>query len=189
VSSHQGWSRNKPKASVKRKLTYPHLFIARAADSLLRSAGLSPKKTGLMILLAFVLVTITRWILRGWSTQQRVDSCSNPSLSISTASSDAVHGSHSHLDPSGLTPRDYLNASLADPAPFDFCPVFGPGDPVAERRGQWGLLKSRLHQGSNARVQRLIQKALSGMPVTISVLGGSGESATQVRRDWSLIRL
>lgn len=72
-----------------------------------------------------------------------------------------------------LTPRDYLNASQADPAPFDFCPVFGPGDPVTERRGQWGLLKSRLHQGSNARMQKVIHKALSGSPVTISVLGGS----------------
>lgn len=72
-----------------------------------------------------------------------------------------------------LTPRDYLNASQADPAPFDFCPVFGPGDPVTERRGQWGLLKSRLHQGSNARIQKVIHKALSGSPVTISVLGGS----------------
>ena len=74
-----------------------------------------------------------------------------------------------------LTPRDYLNASQADPAPFDFCPIFGPGDIVAERRGQWGLLKSRLHQGSNARIQRVVQKALSGHPVTISVLGGSGK--------------
>lgn len=73
-----------------------------------------------------------------------------------------------------LTPRDYLNASQTDPAPFEFCPIFGPGDVVAERRGQWGLLKSRLHQGSNARIQRVVQKALSGMPVTISVLGGSG---------------
>ncbi|WVO17870.1 hypothetical protein L204_105568 [Cryptococcus depauperatus] len=72
-----------------------------------------------------------------------------------------------------LTPRDYLNASVQDPAPFDFCPVFGPGDKIAERRGQWGLLKSRLHIGSGARVQRVIQKAMAGLPVSISVLGGS----------------
>lgn len=75
-----------------------------------------------------------------------------------------------------LTARDYLNASTSDPAPFDFCPVFGPGDEVAERRGQWGLLKARLHTGSGARVQRVLQKAMAGMPVTISVLGGSGGS-------------
>lgn len=73
-----------------------------------------------------------------------------------------------------LTSKDYLNASAADPAPFDFCPVFGPGDEVAARRGQWGLLRSRLHMGSGARVQRVVQKAMAGLPVTISVLGGSG---------------
>ncbi|UOH80007.1 hypothetical protein LQV05_002656 [Cryptococcus neoformans] len=72
-----------------------------------------------------------------------------------------------------LTSKDYLNASAADPAPFDFCPVFGPGDEVAARRGQWGLLRSRLHMGSGARVQRVVQKAMAGLPVTISVLGGS----------------
>nr|XP_018267158.1 capsular associated protein [Kwoniella dejecticola CBS 10117]OBR89316.1 capsular associated protein [Kwoniella dejecticola CBS 10117] len=72
-----------------------------------------------------------------------------------------------------LTPRDYLNASAADPAPFDFCPVFGPGDHIAEKRGQWGLLKSRLHMGSGARIQRVVQKAMAGLPVSISVLGGS----------------
>ncbi|RXK36183.1 capsular associated protein [Tremella mesenterica] len=72
-----------------------------------------------------------------------------------------------------LTPHDYLNASASDPAPFDFCPAFGPGDPVAERRGQWGLLKSRLHMGSGARIQRVVQKAMAGLPVTISVLGSS----------------
>lgn len=82
-----------------------------------------------------------------------------------------------------LTPRDYLNASASDPAPFDFCPVFGPGDAVAERRGQWGLLRTRLHMGSGARVQKVIQKAMKGLPVTISVLGGSGESSFLLRPD------
>lgn len=100
----------------------------------------------------------------------------------SRAASSETIATSPHHDSSGLTPRDYLNASQADPAPFDFCPVFGPGDPVAERRGQWGLLKSRLHQGSNARVQRVIQKALSGMPVTISVLGGSGGHGAEALR-------
>lgn len=75
-----------------------------------------------------------------------------------------------------LTSKDYLNASASDPAPFDFCPVFGPGDAVAERRGQWGLLKSRVHTGSGARIQRVVQKAMSGLPISISILGGSGES-------------
>ncbi|KAL1407722.1 hypothetical protein Q8F55_007155 [Vanrija albida] len=72
-----------------------------------------------------------------------------------------------------LSAADFQNASLSDPPPFPFCPVFGPGDPVAERRGQVPLLKSRLHVGTGARVQRVLQKAMAGHPVTISVLGGS----------------
>jgi hypothetical protein len=109
--------------------------------------GLSPKKVGIIAMVVLGLLTVGRWMVSG--------------------SADIAHHDHP------LTPRDYLNASQSDPAPFDFCPIFGPGDIVAERRGQWGLLKSRLHQGSNARIQRVVQKALSGMPVTISVLGGS----------------
>ena len=85
-----------------------------------------------------------------------------------------------------LTPKDYLNASATDPAPFDFCPVFGPGDTIAERRGQWPLLKSRIHTGSGARIQRVIQKAMAGMPITVSVLGGSGESF--FFRSWDLTK-
>ena len=46
---------------------------------------------------------------------------------------------------------------------------------MAERRGQWPLLKSRIHTGSGARIQRVIQKAMAGMPITVSVLGGSGK--------------
>jgi len=30
--------------------------------------------------------------------------------------------------------------------------------------------------GSGARIQKVVQKAMAGEPVTISVLGGSGES-------------
>ncbi|KAL7423831.1 hypothetical protein Q5752_001415 [Cryptotrichosporon argae] len=87
-------------------------------------------------------------------------------------SSDSSSTSH-YSTPTLLTAGDYLNASAADPAPFDFCPVFGPGDKIAERRGQVGLLRSRLHAGTGARVQRVVQKAMAGMPITISVLGGS----------------
>lgn len=75
-----------------------------------------------------------------------------------------------------LTPKDYLNVSN-DPlyAPFSFCPVYGPGDTLVEKYGVHALARSKLHMGSGARVQRVIRKALSGLPVTISVLGGSGE--------------
>ncbi|WWC65441.1 uncharacterized protein I303_108059 [Kwoniella dejecticola CBS 10117] len=85
---------------------------------------------------------------------------------------------HHVLDQAHLIPRDYLNNSLADPAPFEFCPVFGPGDAIAARRGQLELLKSRLHTGTNARVQRVLQKAMSGSSITLSVLGGSVSACT-----------
>lgn len=80
---------------------------------------------------------------------------------------------HQTYDTAHLIPRDYLNHSLTDPAPFEFCPVFGPGDAIAAKRGQFELLRSRLHTGTGARVQRILQKAMSGAPITISILGGS----------------
>lgn len=70
-------------------------------------------------------------------------------------------------------PRNYLNNTLTDPAPFDFCPVFGPGDAIAARRGQFELLRSRVHMGSGARIQRVLRKAFAGEPTAISVIGGS----------------
>ncbi|WVO17560.1 hypothetical protein L204_105255 [Cryptococcus depauperatus] len=80
---------------------------------------------------------------------------------------------HKITNTTHLVPRDYLNNSVIDPAPFEFCPVFGPGDSIAAKRGQLELLRSRLHLGTGARVQKVLQKAMSGAPVTISVLGGS----------------
>lgn len=95
------------------------------------------------------------------------------SSSLSSSHGSSHHGvTHSHL----LTPHDYLNASLSEPAPFAFCPLYGPGDEVANRRGQVNLLKTRLHTGTGARVQKVVRKALSGAPLTISVLGASGKS-------------
>ncbi|CDZ98034.1 SGNH hydrolase-type esterase domain [Phaffia rhodozyma] len=87
-------------------------------------------------------------------------------------SNDLVAQHHASFH-SALTSHDYLNASLIDPAPFPFCPLYGPGDEVANRRGQLALMKSKMHLGSGARVQKVIRKALSGHPVTISVLGAS----------------
>lgn len=80
----------------------------------------------------------------------------------------------------GLVPKNYLhdanyligNASDT-PNPFDFCPVFGPNDGIAEKYGVVALAQSRLHLGSGGRVHRVIHKALLGQPVTMSVLGGS----------------
>ena len=75
--------------------------------------------------------------------------------------------------PTNLHPKNYLNASSSEPAPFEFCPLYGPGDPIATKYGAVNLARSKVHMGSGARVQRVVHKALSGLPVTISVLGGS----------------
>ncbi|GJJ14705.1 hypothetical protein Clacol_008972 [Clathrus columnatus] len=84
-------------------------------------------------------------------------------------------GEYHHLSypNSNLIPKDYLNTTEDTPPPFDFCPIYGPGDVLAQKYGAHTLLKSKLHLGSGARVQKVIRKALSGLPVTISVLGGS----------------
>lgn len=84
-------------------------------------------------------------------------------------------GEYHHLSypNSNLIPKDYLNTTESSPPPFDFCPIYGPGDTLAQKYGAHTLLKSKLHLGSGARVQKVIRKALSGLPVTISVLGGS----------------
>ena len=81
---------------------------------------------------------------------------------------------HGFTDTSKLTPKNYMNNTETDPNPFDFCPLFGHGDAVGAKHGIHALTKSRMHLGSGARVHRVIHKALSGLPVTISVLGGSG---------------
>jgi hypothetical protein len=78
---------------------------------------------------------------------------------------------------SGLKSKNYLNKTQVEtePNPFEFCPVFGPGDEIGRKYGALTLSQSRLHLGSGGRVQRVLHKALLGQPVTISVLGGSGE--------------
>lgn len=76
---------------------------------------------------------------------------------------------------SSAKPKNYLNVTDDEPSPFDFCPIFGPGDELASKYGSLTLSQTRLHLGSGARVQRVIQKALLGLPVTFSVVGGSSE--------------
>ena len=78
------------------------------------------------------------------------------------------------LTSANMRPKNYINGSETDQHPFPFCPLFGPGDELGNKYGLHTLAKSRLHLGSGARVQRVIHKAMSGLPVTISVLGGSG---------------
>ncbi|KAG5651156.1 hypothetical protein H0H81_009648 [Sphagnurus paluster] len=72
-----------------------------------------------------------------------------------------------------LKAKNYLNASDTEPNPFDFCPVYGPADELAAQYGAQTLAKTRMHIGSSERIQRVLQRALAGQPVTISILGGS----------------
>lgn len=72
-------------------------------------------------------------------------------------------------------PRNYLNITEGDPIPFSWCPALGPTDELASKYDPVSLAKTRLHTGSGARIQRVITRALSGHPVTISVVGGSSE--------------
>lgn len=77
-----------------------------------------------------------------------------------------------HID---AKPRNYLNASDSSAVPFSFCPALGPADALADKYDPVVLAKTRLHTGSGSRIQRVITRALQGLPVTISVIGGSGE--------------
>lgn len=94
---------------------------------------------------------------------------------ILSSSSSSSAGGHRLLS-SDLKPKNYLNASeLQHPgSPFPFCPVYGEGDEVGRKYGALALTKTRLYLGSGARIQRVVNKAMSGLPVTISVIGGSG---------------
>lgn len=73
-----------------------------------------------------------------------------------------------------LRPKNYLNASDTEPNPFAFCPPYSPGDELGVKYGTQVLSKSKMHLGSGDRIQQVLNRALAGLPVTISVLGGSG---------------
>lgn len=107
----------------------------------------------IIIALFIFIITFTRYVLP-------------TTHNVSTA------GAYSN---SGLKSKNYLNATEAEYNPFDFCPVYGPGDENGAKYGALALSKSRLHLGSGARVQRVLNKALAGLPVTISIVGGSGQ--------------
>ncbi|KDQ06755.1 hypothetical protein BOTBODRAFT_39359 [Botryobasidium botryosum FD-172 SS1] len=77
------------------------------------------------------------------------------------------------LSRGSILPDSEFNASHPDPSPFEFCPIFGPGDKLGLKYGAPPLLRTRLHLGTNTRIQRVIHKAMSGQPITMSVLGGS----------------
>lgn len=91
------------------------------------------------------------------------------------------HPSRNVFTSTNLKPKHYLNASEVGPSPFDFCPIFGPGDEIGAKHGALTLGRSRLHLGSGARIQRVLNRALAGQPVTISILGGSGAHTSAFR--------
>jgi len=73
-----------------------------------------------------------------------------------------------------LKPKNYLNITAGDTTvPFPFCPSLGAGDEIAAKYDPISLMKTRFHTGSGARVQRVINRAMSGYPVTMSIVGGS----------------
>ena len=94
---------------------------------------------------------------------------------ILSSSSSSSTGGHRLLF-SDLKPKNYLNTTELQhrESPFAFCPVYGEGDEVGKKYGALALTKTRLHLGSGARIQRVVTKAMNGLPVTISVIGGSG---------------
>ncbi|KAI8456713.1 hypothetical protein BY996DRAFT_4579227 [Phakopsora pachyrhizi] len=64
-------------------------------------------------------------------------------------------------------------ANFSDLAPFTFCPTFGETDELGQVYGSQALLKTRAHIGSSERIRRVIRRAMSGLPITIGILGGS----------------
>lgn len=51
----------------------------------------------------------------------------------------------------------------------------GEGARVCDVYGETNLISSRLHEGSGARVRRMLAKAREGKSVRIGILGGSGK--------------
>jgi len=117
-----------------------------------RSLGVTNRIWMLLILLIFVL-SFTHFIWPSFGSVSVVQNYSNADLKA----------------------KNYFNVTEAGPNPFSFCPVYGPGDELGAKYGALTLSKSRLHLGSGGRIQRVLNQALAGQPVTISILGGSSE--------------
>jgi hypothetical protein len=126
-----------------------------------RTLGL-PNRIWLILTLFLSIILFTRLILPSHQSEASYYLRSHPAAYSPT-----------------LHPINYFNFSdpenEAAPNPFPFCPTFDKGDVLAEKYGPLAISKSWLHLGSGARVQQVIHKALLGQPVTISIIGGSGE--------------
>lgn len=141
--------------------------------------------------------TRSRWHRRSFGVPNRIWVLLLALVSLVALSRQGLSAYHRHphlVSTAGLVPINYLHAANyftannskgdASSNPFNFCPVFGPEDDIAEKYGVMALSQSRLHLGSGGRLHRVIHKALLGQPVTMSVLGGSGERRT--RALWAL---
>lgn len=67
-------------------------------------------------------------------------------------------------------------SNFSEPAPFTFCPTYGPNDELSAVYGAEAILKTRAHLGSSERVKKVIKRAMAGLPITIGILGGSVSS-------------
>ena len=117
-----------------------------------RSIGLRNRKCILLFIVIFIIAATLFWPISGSGNVTQI---------------------YSNAD---LKAKNYFNTTEDDPNPFPFCPNYGPGDELGTKYGAVALSKSRLHLGSGDRIQRVLNRALAGQPVTISVLGGSGKS-------------
>jgi hypothetical protein len=134
--------------------------------------------------------TRSRWHRRSFGVPNRIWALLLAFVSLVLISRQVLsyHRPPQPVSTAGLVPINYLHSTNyftansseggTSSSPFHFCPVFGPGDDIAEKYGAVALSQSRLHLGSGGRVHRVIHKALLGQPITMSVLGGSGESRT-----------
>ncbi|QRV91601.1 GDSL-like lipase/acylhydrolase family protein [Ceratobasidium sp. AG-Ba] len=72
----------------------------------------------------------------------------------------------------------------ATPGPA-YCKECGDEDRLCKEYGRHNLERSRGYEGTNARLKRILQKAASGKPINIGVLGGSvthGHGAAEGQR-------
>ncbi|KAF8801239.1 CAP64-like protein [Phlegmacium glaucopus] len=103
----------------------------------------------LIVLVFMISVTYFIWPLSGSGTAEQI---------------------YSNAD---LKSKNYFNETEAGPNPFTFCPNYGPDDVLGNKYGTVTLSNSIVNLGSGTRIQRVLNRALAGQPVTISILGGS----------------
>ncbi|KAF8583190.1 hypothetical protein K439DRAFT_1661401 [Ramaria rubella] len=71
------------------------------------------------------------------------------------------------------TSRQSASSDSSKPFRHRFCDVCGPQDTMCTLYGEHNLARSRVYEGANSRLRRVIKDALAGKPIKIGVLGGS----------------